>query len=264
MKLLKLFCVPLILLFFHNALSQPGPVPVPGIPGRPVSSTPQKEPPTRFDLDFPGGTPDQLVAAIQKAMGKPLNVIIPDEHVRVKLPALKMKNVNVAELFQALEQASRKTEYVPANRFGGGAFGGGGYQQFNTSYGFRNTGTGSSDDIIWSFYVEKPNYPGQSTAKVCRFYSLASYLERGATVDDITTAIDTGAKMLGDASSPEIRFHKDTKLLIAVGEPVQLEIVDAVLRALDSNKPVTAGDRPVAKPTGRQPKSDEKTPPDDK
>jgi hypothetical protein len=70
--------------------------------------------------------------------------------------------------------------------------------------------------------------------------------------------------MLGDTAGPEIRFHKDTKLLIAVGEPGQLEIVDAVLRALDSNKPaVDAGGRAVSKPA-RQPKPEEKTKPDEK
>ena len=32
---------------------------------------------TRFSLDFPGGTPQQLIAAIEKAMAKPVNAIIP-------------------------------------------------------------------------------------------------------------------------------------------------------------------------------------------
>jgi len=61
-------------------------------------------------------------------------------------------------------------------------------------------------------------------------------LERGTTVDDITTAIQTGWKMLGDEEAPTINFHKDTKLLIAVGEPNKLETIDAVLNALDSSK----------------------------
>ena len=70
------------------------------------------------------------------------------------------------------------------------------------------------------------------------------YLEAGTTVDDITTAIKTGAGMLGQATGirgetgPTISFHKDTKLLIAVGEPSKLEIIDSVLRALDSQRPV--------------------------
>jgi hypothetical protein len=51
-------------------------------------------------------------------------------------------------------------------------------------------------------------------------------------VDDITTAIQTGWKMMGDKETPEISFHKETKLLIAVGEPDQLGVIDDVLKAL--------------------------------
>jgi hypothetical protein len=261
MKLLKLPGVALAMFFLNSALSQ---TTIPSVPG--YAPAPQKATLTRFDLDFSGGPPGDLVAAIQKAMNKPLNVIVPDEFVRMKLPALRMKNVDVSELFQALEQASSKREIVATSTYGGGMPGGYmSYQQVNSNYGFkRATGGSATDETIWNFYVEKPNYPGQSSGKICRFYSLAGYLERGATVDDITTAIETGAKMLGEASGPEIRFHKDTKLLIVVGEPGKLEIVDAVLKALDADKPATkGGGHADSKPEGR-PKSDEKTKPEKK
>ena len=190
---------------------------------------------TKFDLDFPGGTPKELVAAIQKAMGRPLNAIIPDELAATKLPALKMNRVDVSQLFEALAAASRKSEAVIS---GGGRspYGPSSYQIMNTSCGFRPGSEGKlSDDTIWCFYVEKPALPPvSSNAKVCRFYSLAPYLDRGLSVDDITTAIETGWKMLGETSPPVISFHKDTKLLIAVGEPSKLEPIDAVLKALES------------------------------
>src|SRR5437899_10511025 len=84
------------------------------VPGNPMSVTAvprqQSGELTRFSLDFPGGTPKALVAAIQQAMGKPLNAIVPDEYGEMKIPALKMTNVNVQQLFSALEQASRKTD----------------------------------------------------------------------------------------------------------------------------------------------------------
>src|SRR6185503_4992665 len=50
---------------------------------------------TKFDLDFPDGTPGALVAAIQKAMGRPLNVIVPTEFASHLLPPLKMSSVDV-------------------------------------------------------------------------------------------------------------------------------------------------------------------------
>src|SRR3954471_9837799 len=199
MKSPKLLSVALAMLCLASALSQGQPrLPSPPQPSSVLASL------TKFDLDFPGGTPGELVVAIQKATGKPLNAIVPDEFTKTRLPALKMNNVDVLELFHALEQASSKTEVVPTTSYAGGQGTGGytSYQAITSKYGFRTRADPVSDDNIWSFYVDKPNYPGQSSGKVCHFYSLAGYLERGATVDDITTAIDTGAKMLGEASGP--------------------------------------------------------------
>ena len=62
---------------------------------------------TKFDLDFPGGTPKELVAAIEKAMGKPLNAIIPTENADMQMPPLKMDDVDVAALFNGV------VEYEP-------------------------------------------------------------------------------------------------------------------------------------------------------
>ncbi len=199
------------------------------------ASTPSPAEPSliKFSLDFPGGTPKELVAAIEKATVRPLNAIVPDGLANTMLPALKMNNVDVSVLFQALAAASRKSEAVVTS---GGGFGGPmNYQIANTACGFRQGTEGRpTDDTIWYFYVEKPVFPPvSSSGKVCRFYSLAPYVDRGLSVDDITTAIETGWKMLGETSPPNISYHKDTKLLIAVGEASKLETIDAALRALE-------------------------------
>src|ERR1019366_7529267 len=86
------FLLPVLLLALSlaSAFSQPQPG-VPITPGLPVPpSQPEAPKLTKFSLDFPGGTPQQLVTAIEKAMSKPLNVIIPAEHADFKLPPLKM------------------------------------------------------------------------------------------------------------------------------------------------------------------------------
>jgi hypothetical protein len=218
-------------------------------------TTEAKPPPpeslTKFDLDFKGGHPNDLIAAIQKATGKPMNALIPDEYANVNLPELKMKNVTAQQLFRALEQASHKTEYLKNS-------GNNTYGSHNTAFGFRANSDNITDDTIWYFYVQKPNVP--PPYKTCRFYSLAPYLDSGVTVDDITTAIKTGAKMLGDTDEPTMSFHKDTKLLIAVGEPGKLEIIDSVLRALEPHSNSAAGDKPgpPAKPAAKS--AEEKQP----
>ena len=178
---------------------------------------------TTFNIDFPGGAPKELVAAIQKATKRPLNVIIPAEYADTKLPPLKMNGVNVNQLFRALGSASTKVESYSS--FPGGA-------QRTSSYGFKTDGN-TTDDSIWYFYVDKlPSPAAYSPEKISRFYALAPYLDHGLTVDDITTAVETAWKMTGEKSPPQISFHKDTKLLIAVGEPEKLKTIDSVLQAL--------------------------------
>jgi len=179
-----------------------------------------------FNIDFPGGTPKELVAAIQKANGKPLNVIVPPEFADIQLPPLKMNSVNVNQLFRALESASLRIDsYAP---YVGGP-------QRTSGYGFRTEGN-ITDDSIWYFHVDKASTHAE---KISRFYALAPYLESGLKVDDITTAVETAWKMAGEKSPPEISFHKDTKLLIAVGEPEKLQTIDSVLQALKPAPPLS-------------------------
>jgi hypothetical protein len=156
-------------------------------------------------------------------------------------------------LFQALELTSQKIEaYVTGNYYGGLPGMQQQYQQMRTGYGFKTLGT-PSDDSIWYFYADKPSLPpSPPVTKVCHFYPLSPYLDSGLTVDDITTAIQTGWKMQGDTSPPQISFHKETKLLIAVGEPSKLEIIDAVLKALDTPKPKAPASKPAEQPKPAQ------------
>jgi len=137
----------LIALAFNSALSQQPPAPPPGTPDTgdfskrlqgiiAKASNPSPEPVlTRFDLDFPGGTPKELVAAIEKATGRPLNAIVEDEYSNVQLPELKMTSVTVQELFQALTMVSRE-------------------------YGFDTRGE-VSNDSIWSFSSHKAAPPAK-------------------------------------------------------------------------------------------------------
>jgi hypothetical protein len=197
------------------------------------AASPQSEAPslTKFNLDFTGGPPELLVKAIEKAMGKPLNVIIPTEAAQEDLPPLKMNDVVVPQLFTALQVASRKTVAVSTGAFGGS------YTTQTISYGFNTADSPVTDASIWYFHADKPSLPPMvSTEKVCRFFSLEVPLNRGFTVDDVTTAIQTGWKMSGINPPPDLNYHKDTKLLIVFGEPGELNTVDSVLQTLPSAK----------------------------
>ncbi len=187
---------------------------------------------TKFNLDFAGGPPVLLVEAIKKATGKPLNVIIPANAADADLPPLKMNDVVMPQLFEALAAASRETTTVHIQNMPPGAL-----TQLSSSYGFNTADSPITDSSIWYFHAERPSPPAvPAPEKVSVFYSLSPYLDRGFTVDDITTAIQTGWKMAGDTATPELSYHKETKMLIAFGEPNKLDTIQKVLAALPSSK----------------------------
>jgi hypothetical protein len=180
----------------------------------------------QFDLDFQGGPPGELVKQIEKATGKPLNVIIRPEDAQEDLPPLKMNSVTVPELFNALEIATRKNGTVLDPRRGM-------YDNITTGCGFKCPDNRITENSIWFFHVERPeNVPAAPEPKAVQYFSLAPYLDRGFTVDDITTAIQAGWKMAGANPVPELNYHKETKMLIAYGGTVELDTIRQVLQTL--------------------------------
>ncbi len=174
----------------------------------------------KFDLNFPGGGPEALVAAIEKATAKPLNAIVPSEERDVQIPPMKLTNVTVPELFEALRMASTKRVY-------------GINMIIESVYGFETKGQGA--DAVWCFHSHKPPTPPASP-DVCRFFQLAEYLDN-FTIEDITTAIQTGWDLLGEKATPRLKFHPETKLLIAVGQRQQIGTIEDVLAALRGAPP---------------------------
>jgi len=51
-------------------------------------------------------------------------------------------------------------------------------------------------------------------------------------VEDITTSIRTGWEMLAVKNPPELKFHKETGILIAAGDPQLLDQIPMLLKQL--------------------------------
>jgi len=203
------------------------------------------EPEEPFDLDFKGGPPRHLVETVEKAAKRPVNVIIPEEQEGFILPPLKLRNVTVPQMFNALTLAGTKTEKHPNPQ--------GGDIRYISNYGFKAADQRPNANSIWYFSVTTTFPPARISEAQCRFWQLEPYLER-LKVEDITTAIETGWKMLGVTPLPKLSFHKDTKLLIVVGQHGQLVVVDDVLRELTPAKE-DRKDKPrpaAAPPSARQ------------
>jgi hypothetical protein len=213
----------------------------------------------RFDLDFPGGPPKAFVAALEKAMGKPMNVIIPEEYANVPIVPLKLRSVTLFQVFDAIGQAGTRTErYISGYSMSSRPTRGGmienvrvpQYSQFQSRCGFRSADSPPTEGSIWYFYYDAPPpaptpEPEPKPAKSFRCWQLGQTLE-SYSIDDITTAVETTWKMLGTEPLPKMSFHKETKLLIVVGTEVELSVVNTVLEQLSahSNPTGTGGPRP--------------------
>jgi hypothetical protein len=206
-----------------------------GIPAKDwvPSRVPPNEAP-RLDLDFPGGTPEELIMTLRVEAGQSVNAIIPDDVADTQIPAMSLRNVTLEQLFQAIEAASRKTALYPMSTARSSAPGRPpvvSYQSYETGYGFRTVGE-RGENAIWHFYREDaPVVPEPKPPRAVRFHQLAAYLDT-FSVEDITTAIRTGWDLLEAENEPRLKFHEETKLLIAVGDPELLETIDNVLDRL--------------------------------
>ncbi|HEY8901090.1 MAG TPA: hypothetical protein VIM61_11825 [Chthoniobacterales bacterium] len=206
--------------------------PMPGSSSTPAPADESKL--TRFDLDFPGGTPAELAAAISKATGKHLNLIVPPKDGDRRIMPLKLDNVTVPELFQAVAAISQKTE-AWIHRTGEGEKR---VERAEVSLTFQSGGGPLGDDTVWWVKSSGPQDDMlrlqselADTPAITRYFQLAPYLEN-YSIEDITTAVQTGWKMAKVEPMPQLSFHKETSLLIAVGPEASVKQIPEVLAQL--------------------------------
>jgi hypothetical protein len=185
----------------------------------------------RFDLDFPGGAPEDLIKTISRVQGAKVNAIIPDEHVDVKIPRLQLSHVTVPEVFTALLAANSVGTRYPIS-------------------GFKSTGDGViTTNTIWTYFSD-PVYEASKSVnnQKLKVFSLSRHLgkpEQGLhSVEDIITAVQTGWKMQRITPNPELTYHPETKLLMVFGSDAALTLIADVLKQLEPPAGV-----PVAAPT---------------
>ena len=175
-----------------------------------------------FDLDFPGGSVADLLQAIEKATGHVPNVVLGQYADRLKIPPLKVRGITLAQLFDALKRAG---------------------------VGFWNR-DGGSLVAAWAVMAPSP-YEGRTT--MVRVFNIQPLLQT-RDVKDIVAAAQVALEMDRgpEKDQPQMKYHKETQLLIVSGTPYQTGIVEEVLKALAASpKPVDAKDHvapPVPKP----------------
>lgn len=176
-------------------------------------ATPQNEP--RFDISFPGGPLEALFKAVSQASGEPLNLIVSGDTSEVTLPAFTLTHVTVDDLMNALQHASLRLEIRENEKA----------EERLRNVGLRLIRQGN----IWTLLVEKSVPP--ESPRLIQFHNLEHYLGK-YQLKDITTAIQTGWKMIDPRHPIDLAFHEETKLLVVAGTTRQIELVESVLNEL--------------------------------
>ena len=127
-------------------------------------------------------------------------------------------------------------------------------QQVLSALVFASEGNVELEDLPDGIVGVKAAVPPQSVGAdglpirpECRIFSLAGYLagkdERAgaAAIDQLHRSLETAVQMLNDASpqarvkTPQLQVNPETKLLIAVGMPDDLAVVEQLVSALQGN-----------------------------
>lgn len=171
---------------------------------------------TLVTLNFPGGTLEEFVQALETASEGPVNLVMPG-YGNVPVPAIRVTQVNLAQVFGAITNADPRIRFQPASR--------------------------DTSSTVWA--VQLADH--RTTQQIARSFSVERLLEK-YSINDITTAIKTAWDMMREADGaslpsssrywievappPELRFHQETQLLIIRGTPDDLNQATNVIEQL--------------------------------
>ena len=214
-----------------------------------------------FNMKFEGGPAEffaQMVADIFSKANpdspRP-NILIAPELMDKPIPPFELHDVTLADLFEALNSlsgpgqgrweltGSKQPIWVlnpPAPT---------GFMQPPPPTSFQSR--------LHSVGQRQRSAPEERQTMV---FALGKYLQ-AYRVEDITTAIQTAWEMMPEGAMADLKFHKDTNLLIAVGPRDRLMIINEILKSLDSwwpIDPMTGEPKPAKR--GEMPKTHSNAP----
>jgi hypothetical protein len=201
----------------------------------------------RFDLNFEGGSVEEFLRVLDDAVGRPINVILNPELKETPIPPMRLRQITVPQLFEAVATSSGK-EFFRRSR--GPGMAPPMLERVQYSHGFRASERSPSTDSIWVFYRQNPPEEMAATespavpAREVRVINLTPVLE-GRSVEDITTAIRTATDMVEGVAPMALTFHKETQLLISRGTSAQLEVLERVLAEIASSPAPVAKAKPT-------------------
>ena len=163
-------------------------------------------------LDFPGGTVQEYVEALKHA-GAEGRVVITGESGTMPMQPVTLRNVQIESAIRILDGIESDSG-ANARRV-----------------------TIESLGNLYRVHIESRR---RSAETVSRVWSLRAITANGMKDDTLLSAIEAGIDTLGEGRAPNLRYHEPTALLIAVGDPVALKLIESIIDGLDESARIGA------------------------
>ncbi|HWB20721.1 MAG TPA: hypothetical protein VG711_10500, partial [Phycisphaerales bacterium] len=160
-----------------------------------------------INVSFNGGTISQYIDTVRKS-DPDANIVLLSKLDDVTLPPVKLLNVDVFTALKVLTWMPATSDDRPVSIDVG---------RENPEF------TNQAPVFIIADHTKGPAAPPRERVVVI---SLKDLINDSLSADDILTAMESSAKLAGkDSAQPEIRFHKETGLVIARGTNEQIDAI---------------------------------------
>ncbi len=170
--------------------------------------------PPSFSLQFAGGTIGEYVNALQEASGGANIVVASPEVGAIRFPPVRLESVTLEAAVIVLEGEYPTKQagnvYVSAEMVGHPAEG------------------------VKPLFRISANRQTHLAAEV-KVWSVADLIAGSLAPEDFLTAVEAVVELIPGHQPAEIRFHKETGLLIARGDPHQLDAIEGVVEQIRGN-----------------------------
>ncbi|MGF1484901.1 MAG: hypothetical protein ACFBZ8_11115 [Opitutales bacterium] len=188
--------------------------------------TTEKSDPARITLDFPGGTPSELIDAMSKALGRQISAVFPVGSERIEIPPFTVEEADETALLKSLYYREQ-FEIRDRNAIS--------YREVGYNWGWIGG--------VWRLEIDRVSGVGPVNEVVPVG---VGELLRHYTIEEITTAIRLGWDNLpapAYENSPyylvrpnkapaSLHYHEETQLLVAVASEPELQLMRQTLSTL--------------------------------
>jgi hypothetical protein len=204
-QILIAFCLGGMTFWSQNALAQQS-------PATPAQTPPLPTPPTAT-LQFPGGNLFDYTKAMKEAAPAINIALLVPEAKEIRVPPLRLDAVAFSPALELLQGKYRIEDgsVVHLN-----------VQQLDGSP--RDVAGTTGVFKITTERAEKLKPPAQ-----VRVWNIGELLGPDRKAQDVLTAVETAVGLLEDYEPAKIRYHAETKLIVASGEEEQLRAIDRVI-----------------------------------